>query len=134
MSRFQGILRCGVVATTQEDPSRPHEHQGVRCSQALNDTANRWSYAVPNNATGVVVEVDWDAQSEVAQALVLKVTVEATGEGLGFVEGTSMIRLQLSSLKLAQEQQAGHDALSVVLEPGAGTGNHEHGAAGAFVH
>lgn len=130
---FQGILRCGLVATTQEDPSRPHEHQGVRCSQALNDTANRWAYTIPAGSTGIVVEAQWDAQSEVSQALVLKVVTEATGEVLGFIEGTSMLRMQLSSVKLAQETQAGHEVLWVTAEPGAGTGNHEHGAIGVFV-
>lgn len=133
VQQFNGILRCGIVATTQEDPSRPHEHQGIRCSQALNDTGNRWSYHLSPGLTGAVVEVAWDAQSEVAQALVLKITVEATGEVVGHIEGTSVMRLQLSSVKLAQEMQAGHTVLAMVLEPGAGTGNHEHGAAGAFV-
>lgn len=133
VSEFQGVLRCGVVATTQEDPSRPHEHQGVRCSQTLNDTGNRWFYTLAGNLTGVVVEVAWEHQSEVAQALVLKVTVEATGEVVGFIESTSILRLQLSSVKLAQGLQLGHDVLRMVVEPGAGTGNHEHGAVGAFV-
>lgn len=134
LEQFQGILRCGVVATTQEDPSRPHEHQGVRCSQLLNDTSNRWAYTVPANTTGVVVEAAWDPQSEVSQAMVMKVATAATGEVLGFIEGTSMLRQQLSSTKLQQELQAGHDVLHISLEPGAGTGNHEHGAAGAFVN
>jgi hypothetical protein len=132
VQQFNGILRCGIVATTQEDPSRPHEHQGVRCSQTINDTSNRWSYHLPPDLTGVVVEVAWDPQSDVAQALVLKITVEATGEVVCFIEGTSILRLQLSSVKLAQEMQAGHTVLSMTLEPGAGTGNHEHGAVGAF--
>jgi hypothetical protein len=132
VSSFNGLLACGVVVTTQEDPSRPHEHQGVRCSETLNDTSNRWSYTMAGNLTGIVVEVDWDAQSDLAQALVLKVTVEATGEQIAFIEGTSMIHVQLSSVKLAQELAAGHDVLRMVVEPGAGTGNHEHGAAGAF--
>lgn len=129
---FQGILRCGVVATTQEDPSRPHEHQGVRCSQTLNDTSNRWEYTIPSDTTGIVVEAFWDAQSPVAQAMVLKI-VSASGEVFGFAESTSPNRLQLSSFKLQQELAAGSDLLVMTLEPGAGTGNHEHGAVGAFV-
>lgn len=134
LEKFDGVLRCGFVVTTQEDPSRPHEHQGVRCSQVLNDTSNRWLYVIPANVSGLVVEVDWDPQSEVSQALVLKIVTQATGEVLGFIEGTPIIRQQLSSAKLQQELQAGHDVLAITLEPGAGTGNHEHGAAGAFVN
>ena len=130
---FQGILRCGAVVTTQEDPSRPHEHQGVRCSQLLNDTANQWTYEVPAGTTGVVLEAFWDAQSEVAQAMVLKAVAPRSGEVFAFTEGTSPIRAHLSSFKLQQEQAAGSSQLQVVLEPGAGTGNHEHGAAGAFL-
>lgn len=130
---FDGLLRCGVVATTQEDPSRPHEHQGVRCSQLANDSANRWAYTLPADTTGVIVEVAWDAQSDVARAMVLKVTVAATGEQVAFLESTSILRVQLSSIKLAQERQAGHEELIMALEPGAGSGNHEHGAVGAFV-
>lgn len=130
---FQGILRCGIVATTQEDPSRPHEHQGVRCSQLFNDTANRWLYEIPADTTGVVIEAFWDAQSEVAQALVLKVVAPRSGEVFAFTEGTSPVRAHLSSFKLLQEQAAGFTELAVTLEPGAGTGNHEHGAVGAFV-
>lgn len=127
-----GTVRCGVVAIVAEDQSRPHEHQGVRCSQLLNDTSNVWTYTLPTNSTGVVVEVAWTPQSELAQALVLKVVVEGTGDVLAFIEGTSVLRIQLSSVNLAQAAAAGHTALRVSLEPGAGTGNHEHGAAGAF--
>lgn len=130
---FDGLLRCGIVATTQEDPSKPHEHQGVRCSSLANDTSNRWAYVLPADTTGVVVEVAWQPQSDVSHALVLKVTVAATGEAVAFLEGTSILRVQLSSLKLAQERQAGHDELILVVEPGAGSGDHEHGAVGAFV-
>ena len=129
----RGVLRCGAVATTMEDPARPHEHQGVRCSQLLNDTSNRWRYDVPANTSGMVVEAAWEAQSDVAQALVLKVVVEGSGETLGFIEGTSPLRVQLSSAKLAHELAAGHATLLMTLEPGAGTGNHEHGAVGVFV-
>ena len=130
---FDGLLRCGIVATTQEDPSRPHEHQGVRCSSLINDTANRWAYVLPVNTTGVVVEVAWEPQSDVARALVLKITVAATGEVVAFLESTSIMRVHLSSVKLEQERQAGHDELIMVVEPGAGSGDHEHGAVGAFV-
>lgn len=127
-----GTVRCGVVAIVAEDQSRPHEHQGVRCSQLLNDTSNQWTYTLPSNTTGVVMEVAWTPQSEVAQALVLKVIVAGTGDVLAFIEGTSILRIQLSSVNLAQAAAAGHTELRVTLEPGAGTGNHEHGAAGAF--
>lgn len=129
---FQGVLRCGAVATTQEDPSRPHEHQGVRCSQLLNDTANQWPYEIPAQTTGIVVEAFWDAQSPVAQAMVLKVVAASSGKVFAFTEGTSPIRAHLSSFNLMEEQGAGFSTLTVTLEPGAGTGNHEHGAVGLF--
>lgn len=128
-----GSLRCGFVAVLAEDPSRPHEHQGVRCSQLLNDTSNQWHYEIPVNTTGIVMELAWTPQSEVAKALVLKVVSEGSGEVLAFIEGTSVLRTQLSSLKLAQEVALGHATLLVTVEPGAGTGNHEHGAVGAFL-
>jgi hypothetical protein len=130
---FDGLIRCGVVATAQEDPARPHQHEGVRCSQLSNDTGNRWSYFLPAETTGVVVEVVWEPQSEVSRALVLKATMVETGEVLAFLEGTSILRIQLSSVKIAQEMAAGNDEVLFVLEPGAGSGDHEHGAVGAFV-
>lgn len=133
VTTHQGAVACGFVAVLAEDPSRPHEHQGLRCSQLLNDTRNQWVYALPDNTTGIVVEVAWTAQSEVAQALVLKIVTEGSGEVLAFIEGTSVLRIQLSSVKLEQERAAGHTNVIMTLEPGAGTGNHEHGAAGAFV-
>lgn len=128
-----GVLRCGAVAVLAEDPSRPHEHQGLRCSQTLEDTRNAWLYDAPSNTTGIILEVAWVPQSELAQALVLKVVAEGTGDLLAFIEGTSVLRVQLSAVNLAQLLTLGQPTLRITLEPGAGTGNHEHGAAGAFV-
>lgn len=132
VTSFNGVLQCGAVATTMEDPSRPHEHQGVRCSSLLNDTSNRWLYDLQPGTQGIVLEVEWDAQSPLSQAMVLKAT-NAGGVPFAFIEGTSVLRQQLSSVKLQQEQQAGGSLLVITLEPGAGTGNHEHGAAGLFL-
>lgn len=130
---FDGILRCGLVLVVGEDPARPHEHQGVRCSNLLEDDANAWLYGVPANASGLVIEAVWEPQSAVSQSMLLNVSVQATGEVLGFQEGISPLRAQPSRFKLDLERQAGNHVLSVRLEAGAGTGNHEHGAAGAVV-
>lgn len=130
---FDGILRCGVTAVVLEDPSRPHTHSSVKCSVLLEDDANLWMYPIPANTTGVVIEAVWEPQSDLSQSLVLNVTLEATGEVFGFQEGLSPLRAQTSQFKLALARQLGHDALAIRIEAGAGTGNHEHGAAGATV-
>jgi hypothetical protein len=130
---FDGVLRCGLVVVVGEDPARPHEHRGVRCSTVLEDDANTWLYAIPSNASGLVIEAVWEPQSQLSQSMLLNVSVEATGEVLGFQEGMSPLRAQPSRFKLDLERQAGNGVLSIRVEAGAGTGNHEHGAAGAVV-
>lgn len=130
---FDGILRCGIVAVAGEDPSRPHQHRGVRCSEALEDDANVWLYTIPANASGLVIEAAWEAQSMLSQSMVLNASVQATGEVLGFQEGISPLRVQPSRFKLDLERQAGNHVLDIRIESGAGTGNHEHGAVGATV-
>lgn len=130
---FEGFLRCAAVGTFVEDPSRPHEHEGVRCHALLNDTANTWVLDVGAQAEGLVIEVAWEAQSPLASALVVRV-VAPDGDVFGFQEGQSMLHLQVSAVKLAQALEAGPLALTIALEAGAGTGNHEHGAVGVFVN
>lgn len=129
---FNGVVSCGVTAVVGEDPSAPHEHKGVRCDEVLPDGQNVWNYTIPDNTTGLVLEGFWEAQSEVSRALVLKATIPETGEVLAFVESMSPLRVQLSKVALAQNLAAGHPLVSIVVTPGAGTGNHDHGAVGAF--
>lgn len=127
---FDGILRCGVVAVAGEDPGQPHEHEGVRCSALLGDDANIWPYEVPANATGLVIEALWEAQSDLSRSMYLNVSVEATGEVLGWQEGESPLRAQPGRSNLDLQRQLGHRVLAIRMESGAGTGNHEHGAVG----
>ncbi|MHB1260551.1 MAG: carboxypeptidase-like regulatory domain-containing protein [Thermoplasmatota archaeon] len=133
VEEFDGILRCGIVAVAGEDPGRPHEHEGVRCSVLVGDDANQWSYPIPQNSTGLVIEAAWDAQSELSRSMYLNVSVEATGEVLGWQEGVSPLRAQPSRFKLDLERSLGNAVLDIRIESGAGTGNHEHGAVGAVV-
>ena len=130
---FDGVVSCGVTAVVGEDPSAPHEHKGVRCDEVVEGGSNVWNYTVPANSTGIVLEGFWEPQSELAKALVVKATIPETGEVLAFVESMSPLRVQMSALSLARNLAAGHDTITVVVNPGAGTGNHDHGAAGAFV-
>jgi hypothetical protein len=130
---FNGVVSCGVTVVVGEDPSSPHEHRGLRCDDLLPDWNNAWNYTIPHNTTGVVLEGFWEPQSELSKALVVKASIRATGEVLGYVETMSPLRIQLSKVALQQNLAAGHDILAIVVTPGAGTGNHDHGAAGAFV-
>lgn len=129
---FNGFLRCGVVAVVLEDPSKPHEHQGVRCSTVLEDTRNQWQARIPDNVTGIVLEVDWEPGNPTATALVLKAVIDATGEVLAFLEGPPILKVQFSQDKVAQTVRAGFVDYTVQVEAGAGTGGHEHGALGVF--
>ena len=130
---FTGFLQCAVTAVVMEDQSRPHEHRGVRCSGPVNDTRNVWHTAVDPKATGLVIEASWTPNNEAAQGLVMKATVDGSGEVLGFLEGPSMLRLQVSQARLLQNLEAGFLDYTVVIDAGAGTGEHEHGAVGVFV-
>ena len=130
---YAASVQCGVTAVVGEDPSRPHEHQGVRCSDYLDSPNRFWNYTVPTNTTGLVLEAVWEPSTPAATAIVLRVTVQGTGEVLSYKEGSSPMRLQLSAVALAQNVAAGFDVVSVEVRPGAGTGEHDHGAVGAFV-
>lgn len=129
---FNGFLQCGVTLVVMENQSTPHEHQGARCSTLINDTRNTWHTAIPNNATGMIIETEWTPNSEFAQGLVMKIVVDGSGDVLGFIEGRSILRVQLSQAKLLQNIQAGFTDYTVTIEAGAGTGEHEHGAVGVF--
>ena len=131
---FDGFVDCGVTAAVMENQSRPHEHQGVKCSTYLNTSRNVWPSEIPALATGLVVEIVWTQESELSGALVLKVTNDATGDILGFVESTSPLRVQLSQATILQDEAAGKTAITIDVEPGAGTGSHDHGAVGAFAN
>ncbi|MEA3165491.1 MAG: CarboxypepD reg-like domain [Thermoplasmata archaeon] len=133
VEKFDGIIRCGLTAVVGEDPSRPHEHKGVRCDDVAPMGQNIWNFTVPVGATGLVLEGFWEPRTELSTALILKVTIPETGDIVGFVEQVSPLRLQFSKVALAQNLAAGHDTLSIVVTPGAGTGNHDHGAVGVFV-
>jgi hypothetical protein len=132
---FNGAVRCAVTAVAGEDPSRPHEHQGFRCDDNLPGEVrtNVWNFTYPADADGLVAEVFWDAQSEVSKALYVRLTHAPTGEVLAFAEAMDPIRLQPSVDALAQLQRLGDVPLQLTVGPGAGTGNHDHGAVGAFV-
>ena len=130
---FTGLLQCAVTAVVMEDQSRPHEHRGVRCSATVNDTRNVWHTSVDPKATGLVIEAAWTPNNAASQGLVMKATVDGSGELLGFLEGPSMLRLQVSQARLLQSIEAGFLDYTVVIDAGAGTGEHEHGAVGVFV-
>ena len=133
VSDFKGAVSCGVTAVVGEDPSSPHEHKGVRCNDVVPSPSSVWNYTIPLNTTGLVFEAFWDPQTDLSAALVFKATIPETGEVLGFKESASPARIQLSSVSLAQNLAAGHTTLRVAVGPGAGTGEHEHGAVGVFV-
>lgn len=130
---YRATVQCGVSVVAGEDPSRPHEHRGVKCSDHLPSPTSVWNYTVPVNTTGLILEAFWEPGTPASTALVLKATMVGTGEVLAFVEGMSPLKQQVSRVSLQQNVAAGHDVLSVELRPGAGTGQHDHGAVGAFV-
>ncbi len=130
---FRATVQCGVTVVAGEDPSKPHEHQGVKCSDHLPSPTSVWNYTVPANATGLILEAFWEPGTPASTALVLKATMQGTQEVLAFVEGTSPLKQQVSRVSLQQSVAAGFGVLTVELRPGAGTGQHDHGAAGAFV-
>ena len=133
VSSFKGAVSCGVTAVVGEDPANPHEHKGVRCNDVVPSPSSVWNYTIPTNTTGLVLEAFWEPQTELSAALVFKATIPETREVLGFKESGSPLRIQLSSASLAQNLAAGHTTLRVAVGPGAGTGEHEHGAVGVFV-
>lgn len=130
---FTGFLQCAVTAVVMEDQSRPHEHRGVRCSATVNDTRNVWHTSIDPLATGLIIEAKWMPNNAASQGLVMKATVDGSGEVLGFLEGPSMLHLQVSQARLRQSIEAGFLDYTVVVDAGAGTGEHEHGAVGVFV-
>lgn len=133
VSDFKGSVSCGVTAVVGEDPWSPHEHKGVRCNDLVPSPGSVWNYTIPLNTTGLVLEAFWEPQTELSAALVFKAMIPETREVLAFKESASPARMQLSSVSLAQNLAAGHTVLSVAVGPGAGTGEHEHGAVGVFV-
>jgi hypothetical protein len=132
-----GQMSCAVTAVVgQDNPQRPHEHQGVRCYDVVPDSGedgHLWRYDIPAAATGVIVELFWEPSTPLSTSLVLKIEVEDTGDILGFQEGTSPLHLQLSQFNVLQALEKGHPRLLMTVLPGAGTGSHEHGAVGLFV-
>ncbi len=133
VERFSGFLQCAVTAVVMEDQSSPHEHQGVRCSSLVNDTRNVWHGDIPAETTGLIIETQWTPNSELAQGLVMKIVVDGSGDVIGFVEGRSILRIQLSQTNLQRNLQAGFTHYTVTIDAGAGTGEHEHGAIGVFL-
>ena len=134
-SAFDGFISCGFTVVAQEDPSRPHEHQGVRCDTVLpvGTTNNVWNYTIPTNATGLILEGFWEAQTPASEALVVKAQVAGTGQVLAFLESSNPLRVQMSSANLKTAAEDGRTHIVVTVTPGAGTGSHEHGAVGVFV-
>src|SRR5687767_12453472 len=49
VSDFKGTVSCGATAVVGEDPSSPHEHKGVRCSEVLPSDTHVWNYTIPHN-------------------------------------------------------------------------------------
>jgi len=133
VDRWDGRLRCAVAAVVVEDPSSPHEHQGVRCSELapLGVDEHTWGFAIPDGASGLVLELHWEPNTPFSMALTLKVET-ASGRLVGMVEGPSLLRLQVAATHLARAAADG-EALHVTVLPGAGMGSHEHGAVGVFV-
>jgi len=132
-SEFEGSVSCAFTVVLQEDPDRPHQHQGVRCTDLLPTQTHVWNYTIPTNATGLVLEGFWEAQTPASEALVVKAEVVGTGQVLAFVESMSPLRVQLSAANLAAAAKDGRSYMTVTVTPGAGTGSHEHGAIGLFV-
>ena len=124
------VMIIGVVVYVEiTNVERSAEFASV---EVLPDGNNVWNYTIPDNTTGLVLEAFWEPQSELSKALVVKASIPQTGEVLAFVESMSPLRIQMSKVALAQNLAAGHSPSSIVVTPGAGTGNHDHGAAGAF--
>jgi hypothetical protein len=133
----KGQLTCAVTAVAgQEDPNKPHEHKGVKCADVIPSTvddSNLWHYTIPAGASGEMLELFWNSTSDLSTSLILKMQVEDTGDIIGFAEGPSPLHVQLSQFRVLQMQEQGHPGLLVTINPGAGTGSHDHGAVGAFV-
>jgi hypothetical protein len=63
----------------------------------------------------------------------MKAEALGTGDIIGFVEGTSIMRVQVAAFSLAKLIESGNSVIHILIMPGAGTGSHEHGAVGVFV-
>jgi hypothetical protein len=133
VEKQEGFLQCAVTAVVLEDQGNPHSHQNVNCSMAVNDTRNIWRNSLATNASGLVFELEWEPNSELAQGLVMKITVDGSDDILGFIEGRSILKIHVSKDKLQEHLAAGRTNYTVTITPGAGTGEHEHGAIGVFV-
>lgn len=128
---YRGFLQCAVVAIAEG--SEPHDWTGFRCSTIMQDDRTHWLLPIPEGIGGMVFELAWNATNSMANTMVLRVDVAATGEPLGVQESISMVRVQPAQENLRRTLAEGNRDLLVTVDAGAGDTEQEEGSVGVFL-
>lgn len=131
---FEGLIACQLVVEyeeghrmAQQGSSQVQGSSGagdkivVDCGSLDPNNAVEWEFSVGPDLAGVVVEVDWEAQSPLAEHFQL--TLEFPGHGgdnatLAQVVGSSVLKAQVNSHQAARYyQEGGFVRASVLVDP-----------------
>lgn len=136
LHKFEGFLECSffVAVGHSHGSGGPPEGENPTDCGTYTTTNNHWATPVQSEATSIVVEVAWNAQTQLSQFLLLLVYQEmpnGTLEFLAFAEGASPLKAQVPTFEATQRFQEGGRIVATV-EIG-GDPNGEDVALGAAV-
>lgn len=136
LHKFEGFLECSffVAVGHSHGGGGPPEGENPTDCGTYTTTNNRWATPVQAEASSVVVEIAWDAQTQLSEFLLLLVYQElpnGTLDYVAFAEGASPLKAQVPTFEATERFENGGKLVAIV-EIG-GDPNGEDVALGAAV-
>lgn len=129
---FQGFIQCDAIVQPGHSHGDNHTHNNRRCDAVLGADRHTWDLPVRPGSDGMVVELAWEPEQELARFLYVRVEA-ADGTILADTESDSPLRLQVAQSQMHQSLPAG-GTLRVIALVGTGedTGGNDLGVAWQF--
>ncbi len=121
---FQGFIQCDVIVQPTHQHGNGHQHNNQRCDEALLEADRHvWDLPVRPSPDGIVVEVAWEPNHELARFLYVRVEAE-DGTLLADHEAPGPLRIHVARGQLYQHVEGGGTLRVVAI---VGTGEHSGG-------
>ncbi len=132
LHQINGIIACDFIFQPTHSHENGHEHGNTRCDGALGGDRHQWDIPVERGAEGIIVELTWEAGTELARFLLVRVHDQA-GTLVAETEASSPLRLHISRSNLEQSVPTGGTLRAEALV-GAGedSGGSDHGVGWQF--
>lgn len=124
VNEFRGFISCGLLAQAgHQHGGNPHQHNDIDCGGGNTTQQNVWLAPARAGLTGAVFEVFWEANTPLAEDLVIFVEGVAVEEGedvmFSFYEGRNGMKGTVSHKQALKYLHEDGGTIRFTIKPGA---------------